>query len=687
MSIETLKEEARRYEQREAWQRALDVYLTAIAKLESADEPDITLYNRVGDLYTRLNRPEDAIEHYESAIGLYMDAGLPNNAIAVCKKILRSSPNRASAFLNMGKIWAEQGFIPDARQNFLTYAELKMQFGDADEAFRALVEFADLAPDEVGVRIAVADQMEAHGRTAAAAGQLCKARLKFLELERGEEAQQLEARIMELDPDVVLEDLPFEDSDQSDMPMPSDEGHGAHGMAGFESTALSAPPSSPVAVPDQVEATEDLDADDAFERPGEPVTEPEATSEDSAAAETGWSPSGQAETDDLATEVGSPLGQEVEPLDDEPEEDPTPLPTLDLEVETPAAPPEEPAPSQRETDAPQGGSGALWATPVSTDVGADQGTDVGISTQDDAAALLVRGQDLLSLGHLEDGLAALDRAHRGFAEANDLAQAMRVVREMILHAPGEVDHHQRLVEYAFRADDHDALVPAYLGLADCLRRNGEGDRAEAILGQALQIDPDNERALQGLSGRQTPDPEEKPAVAASTDYVDLGSLILDEEREKTTRWTVTADAPSGDEDADFKKMLAQFKAKVAENLDLQDVRAHYDLGTAYKEMGLLDEAIAEFQAALRADPSHLATYELLGQCFLDLGKSEVAIRSLGRALDLSPGIEDEMLGIYYNLGRAHENVGNVDAAAEFYEKVFALDINFMDVTERLRGLR
>jgi lipopolysaccharide biosynthesis regulator YciM len=288
---------------------------------------------------------------------------------------------------------------------------------------------------------------------------------------------------------------------------------------------------------------------------------------------------------------------------------------------------------------------------------------------------------------VEEGLAALDRAHRGFAEADDLAQAMRVVREMILHDPGEVDHHQRLVEYAFRFEDHDLLVPAYLGLADCLSRKGDEDRAEAILGQVLQIDPHNERALQGLRDRPAPDPEEKPAVASSTDYVDLGSLILDHEREKTTRWTVAADAPSGDEDADFKKMLAQFKAKVAENLDLQDVRAHYDLGTAYKEMGLLDEAIAEFQAALRADPSHLPTYELLGQCFLDLGKSEVAIRSLGRALHLSPGIEDEMLGIYYNLGRAHENVGNVDDAMEFYEKVFALDINFMDVTERLRGLR
>jgi tetratricopeptide (TPR) repeat protein len=678
MSIETLKEEARRSEQREAWQRALDLYLTAIAKLESADEPDITLYNRVGDLYTRLNRLDEAIEHYESAIALYMDAGLPNNAIAVCKKILRSSPNRASAFLNLGKIWAEQGFIPDARQNFLTYAELKMQAGDADEAFRALVEFADLAPDEVGVRIAVSDQMEAHGRTAAAAEQLRQARLKLLEVGREEEARQLEARILELDPDALLEDLPAQDPDDSDAVEPSDEGQGSHGVLGFETTALAAPPA---------EEAEPVSASE----PGlEARPESEPTPDATEAGETGSPPVEEIQAREPATEPSA----EAEALDGEPEEDPTPLPTLDLDgddsrpVVGESAPLAEGSTTPAEAPAAQPGDVGLGTPrPTPRDLRTDDESEVRLSARDEAAALLVRGQDLLSLGHVEEGLAALDRAHRGFAEADDLAQAMRVVREMILHDPGEVDHHQRLVEYAFRFEDHDLLVPAYLGLADCLSRKGDEDRAEAILGQVLQIDPHNERALQGLRDRPAPDPEEKPAVASSTDYVDLGSLILDHEREKTTRWTVAADAPSGDEDADFKKMLAQFKAKVAENLDLQDVRAHYDLGTAYKEMGLLDEAIAEFQAALRADPSHLPTYELLGQCFLDLGKSEVAIRSLGRALHLSPGIEDEMLGIYYNLGRAHENVGNVDDAMEFYEKVFALDINFMDVTERLRGLR
>ena len=50
-------------------------------------------------------------------------------------------------------------------------------------------------------------------------------------------------------------------------------------------------------------------------------------------------------------------------------------------------------------------------------------------------------------------------------------------------------------------------------------------------------------------------------------------------------------------------------------------------------------------------------------------------------------VEDELIGIYYLMGRAYEDQGNSADALEFYEKVFSLDINFEDVTERLRALR
>jgi tetratricopeptide (TPR) repeat protein len=178
-----------------------------------------------------------------------------------------------------------------------------------------------------------------------------------------------------------------------------------------------------------------------------------------------------------------------------------------------------------------------------------------------------------------------------------------------------------------------------------------------------------------------------PEKAPATDYIDFGAMILGGGDPKTTRFKVAYEEPSGDEDADFAKMLSQFKEKVSENIEAGDVRAHYDLGTAYKEMGLLEEAVGAFQSALRASADHLPTYEIMGQTFMEMGEPEAAVKTLERALQVKAGVEDEFVGIYYYLARAHESLGQKESALEFYDRVFSLDINFADVTERLRELR
>lgn len=184
-----------------------------------------------------------------------------------------------------------------------------------------------------------------------------------------------------------------------------------------------------------------------------------------------------------------------------------------------------------------------------------------------------------------------------------------------------------------------------------------------------------------------PDEEQRVAPDDGGGYVDFAAMVLGGGGEKSTRFTVAYEEPSGDEQADFAKMLSQFKEKVSENLDSSDVRAHYDLGTAYKEMGLLDEAITSFQAALRASADHLATYEMMGQTFMEMGEPEAAIRTLERGVRSATAVEDELVGIYYYLGRAYEELERKEVAVDYYDRVFALDINFADVTERLRELR
>ena len=105
-----------------------------------------------------------------------------------------------------------------------------------------------------------------------------------------------------------------------------------------------------------------------------------------------------------------------------------------------------------------------------------------------------------------------------------------------------------------------------------------------------------------------------------------------------------------------------------------------------KEMGLVDEAIAEFQKALRGTQNRARTFEALGQCFLEKKQLPVATTILQRALS-EPGIGDEQLvGVLYLLGYIHESLSKWADAKAMYERVFAVDIQFRDVGDRLNAV-
>jgi len=169
--------------------------------------------------------------------------------------------------------------------------------------------------------------------------------------------------------------------------------------------------------------------------------------------------------------------------------------------------------------------------------------------------------------------------------------------------------------------------------------------------------------------------------------VDLGSMILDDQDEaRNSRMKVQDEEPTGDEQQDFQEMLARFKQGIDENIEETDFQSHYDLGVAFKEMGLLDEAIAEFQKALRAQDGKLRTSEALGVCFFEKGAFGVAESILRRGLELPASGDEERLGILYWLGRSYEEQGRPAEAKDLYGKVFAVNIRFLDVGERVKAL-
>ena len=709
MTVESLKKEARRHEQREEWIKALDLYLQAIEEQAGEDEPDIALHNRVGDLQVRLGDLEGAIGNYERAITLYLVAELSNNAIAVCRKIIRHDPERPSPFLRMGQIRAQQGFIVDARQNFVTYAEMKQAGGDSEEAFRALEEFAALAPHDVETRFFLAERLVATERSADAIYYLSEAYRVVSDQGDADAAAEVLGRIHAIDPDHPVP-TPAETDDESEQePDFGFSGPGESEAVGPDDLEITSFGEQPGRDEDALGSVDDVQLDtetsgiDATPVPGGeqddsapswdvdelevthlggPGETPDDTRFDAGVVE-GLEITGLAGIDETTSEPPVDedsfdaedglelIGVDEEQLDDlpliryEPEE-----PVLEgapgeevvvleeeaaLEEDVPTLAAEEPAPEPALEEA--------QALPTISDEEDSEAGDplIGLrarvdSEPDDAEGWRLLGEELFTRDQDEEGWQAMERAHQTYAENGDPEKAMSVVRELLLREPDRIELRQRVVEYAHLTNERTLLIQAFLELADGLRLQGQALKAEAVFEQVLAIDPSNLRANEALSGAlpemslspevSEGDPVTKDEVGAESDgdYVDFGAMVLDPQGQETTRWTVAAEEPTGDEEEDFARMLSQFK-------------------------------------------ENLAAFEMLGQCFLEKGEPEVAIRTLERGLELPTPVEDDLLGVYYWLGQAHEQVGGSASAREFYEKIFSLDINFKDVTERLKALR
>jgi tetratricopeptide (TPR) repeat protein len=184
-----------------------------------------------------------------------------------------------------------------------------------------------------------------------------------------------------------------------------------------------------------------------------------------------------------------------------------------------------------------------------------------------------------------------------------------------------------------------------------------------------------------------PPASRRPAPSAPpAGFVDLGSMVIEEEGPRDTRMKYQHERPTGDEQKDFLETLEQFKKGIEANLGTEDYEAHYDLGIAFKEMGLLDEAIAEFQKALRAPNGRMRTSEALGVTFFEKGQFAIAETILRRAVESLEGGDDAKIGLLYWLGRACEEQGRRADARASYERALAVDIRFMDLSERIQRL-
>lgn len=585
-SATKLKDEARKHEQREEWERAIQLYLRVLGDDEEGTDTDLPLYNRVGDLYVRLGRPNDAVTYYEQAADRYAEAGLFNNAIALCNKALRYQPNRLVVFRKLGQFCAQQGFLTDARRWYLEYADRMFRQHELDEAFSALADFAEISEDP-DVRVHLARKLHEHGREDEALREFHRAWRGLQDAGRGAAADALQDDVRQLLPDAP----PL-----SELAVEGGRGDGHHGAAQDLPTYGDSP------------------ADETEPERGDTAATAEAASANTTAIE----------------EEGSGTPDETPPVESEPPE-----------------------------HAPLEGLESTQLSDGDSLRGVRTGTLDGLDTGRDDTLERMRGEPET-------------------AESSPLPLLSDAPAEA--EAPEEADAPEEAEGSADGAADGGALGLPLLGDEPLEAEPSAEEQAASPPGTLPTLDGAMPRAAAGAGDRRA-------SPAGESGYVDLYALLApDEDRVETTRFFVQETEPTGDEEHDFAELLNQFRAKLAEHVPEDDAGSHYDLGLAFKEMELYDDAISEFQIALRAGQDRLKVFEELGQCFIQKRQYNVAVKVLSRALQFEHRDEIELIGVYYFLGEAYERMGQAAQARDSYERVLGLDIRFRDVQQRVARL-
>jgi len=148
-------------------------------------------------------------------------------------------------------------------------------------------------------------------------------------------------------------------------------------------------------------------------------------------------------------------------------------------------------------------------------------------------------------------------------------------------------------------------------------------------------------------------------------------------------------------DAGLADIFEEFRvaAENEEDDPAEDYETHYNMGLAYKEMDLLDEAVREFQTAVGltmpkdGTSRFLSCCNMLGHCFVQKNLPKAAVLWFKKGLEAPGHSEEEYQALRYELAAAFEQMGDLSQAVDMFTEIYSVDVSYRDVSERLHELQ
>jgi tetratricopeptide (TPR) repeat protein len=319
----------------------------------------------------------------------------------------------------------------------------------------------------------------------------------------------------------------------------------------------------------------------------------------------------------------------------------------------------------------------------------------------------IEAAEELSFGELEPDVPVEEQPFFG---VESLAGADFTLEEPSSEEIGEIDFYisQELFDEA--RDKVDALLARFPGNSDLESRRSKIVKAAAaqapplspppapkplslsrdeIESELLSAIPDDDEDIAPAPPPPAAPPPPIPVMAAAQeenlfadedDFFDLASELESELSEDEESVAL------GEEEQSLEEIFKEFKKGVEQQLDSEDYDTHYNLGIAYKEMGLIDEAIGEFQLASKDPKRAVECASMLGLCFLEKGMPQLAIKWYRKGLEIAEITEEEHVGLLYDLGSAYMEVGDTQNAQKAFMEVYGMNTNYRDIVTRIKQL-
>jgi len=235
-----------------------------------------------------------------------------------------------------------------------------------------------------------------------------------------------------------------------------------------------------------------------------------------------------------------------------------------------------------------------------------------------------------------------------------------------------------LAELYEKSGQINRAIEEYLEAESLSIKFGDPHQAEQISRKLKELGHSEDKPAASSEAKKE---DERDDIVLTVEDPDEFEVVLPETKDLTPEEVAKLNEQKGKLDT----IVGEFKEAMSSLADGDDPSGHYDLGIAFKEMGMMEEAIREFQAAAHFEELRTKAASLLADCFIEKGLIPLALKELERAVKAAKK-DDERLILHYRLGLLYLESSKQKQAKEHLLECYAIDVSYRDVASQLKKL-